>query len=186
MNKKLYTVAALSLVAFIAVGVLAINWRKSPQCNIHSLILDEERMPEGWKNQWAILPPALETLGAQHAYSIFMQNGNATAHHTVYQYSSRWRAVFHIWFEKEIFFPSAGWDWSELTEAGNLSLHADHRQIRCGNGNHLYLDNRCTAVFRYGFYISDFSSSVQEGVMSIDDFKEAVLKIDELFSSCAE
>lgn len=184
MKKKLCIVAALFLAISIAACVLTIARRENPKCSINSLVLDEEGMPEGWSNKWGVLPPALEPLGAQQAYRMIMQNGNETAGHTVYQYSNRWLAAFHVWFDREMFFPSVGWDWSELQGASSLPLHADQWQIKCGDSNYPSLGNSCTAVLRYGPYISDFGSSIQEGVMSTEEFIEIVLKIDELFSSC--
>jgi hypothetical protein len=179
-------VAVFLLAVLVVVGTLTVVRRENQKCSIDSLVLGEEGMPEGWKKEWSILPPALDTLGAQHAYSIFMQNGDETAHHTVYHYSNEWLAIFHIWFDDEVFFPTVGWDWSELEGANRLSLDADQQQIRCGDSNDPYLGSRCAAVLRYGPYISDFSSSTREGVMSTEDFEQIVLQIDDLFRLCEE
>lgn len=141
-------------------------------------------MPEGWEVKWAVLPPALDSLGAQQAQSVFMENGLNTASHTIYRYSNRWLAAFRVRLHREVFFPSSGWDWSELAQSQNLPLQADDRQIRCGEGTLPILGNRCGAVLRYGPYLSDFSSSMEQGVMSIGEFEQIVLKIDDLFSSC--
>jgi hypothetical protein len=185
MKKKLCIVAVLFLAISVAACILAITRKESSKCSINSLIVDEERMPEGWSNKWGVLPPALELLGAQQAYCMIIQNGNETASHTVYQYSNAWLAAFHVWFDRETFFPSVGWDWSDLERANDLSLHADQRQIKCGTGNYPLLGDQCTAILRYGTYVSDFGSSIdEEGAMSTEEFIEIVLKIDELFSSC--
>lgn len=186
MKRKSVIAVALFLVVSIAACVLTFGSVENPKCSIISLVLEEEMMPEGWRNKWAILPPALDTLGAQEARRMIMQKGDGAAGHTVYQYSNRWLATLHFRFEKELFFPSVGWKWSRLEGVNSLPLHADQLQLKCGDSNDPHLGNSCTAVLRYGPYISDFSSSIQEGVMSTEEFKEIVLKIDELFSLCED
>jgi hypothetical protein len=186
MKKVLVFVVLLSLVAFSAVCLLTVAYKESPTCSIRSLVLDDGKMPDGWTSEWAALPPALRALGAHQAYSVFMENDNSSAQHSVYQYRNRWRSGFHFWFEEQLFFPSEGWNWSDWREASEIPLHADQRKIRCGNANHSHLDNRCTAVLRYGLYVSEFSASIEEGCMTRDQFLETLLRIDELLSSCAE
>ena len=186
MKKRRYVIITLVFVFFIVACLLPIVRRGSQQCSIDSLVVDEGKMPEGWENKWTILPPALDALGAQEAYSIFMHNGNETASYAVFQYSNRWLATFHVWFDNEVFFPSVGWEWSELEGASSLPLNADQIQIKCGDSSLLHLDDRCTAVLRYGPYISNFSSSTQLGVMSTEEFKKVLLKIDDVFSSCVK
>lgn len=186
MKEKSCVIAALFLMLPIAACVLITAWEESPKCSIEPIVLGEEEMPEGWETEWAIRPPALEKLGAQEAYGIFMQNNDGTAHHTVYRYSNRWLAAFHMWFDRETFFPSAGWEWSELNRTRTLPVHADQWQVKCGVGNYPLLGKRCAAALRYGPYVSDFSSSIQEGVMNTEEFTGIVLRIDELFGSCVE
>jgi hypothetical protein len=186
MKGKSCTVGAFFLLLLIAACVLIAAWEESSKCGIDPLVLGEEKMPEGWKTEWVVLPPALETLGAKEACGVFLKNNDETAHHTVYRYSNRWLASFHMWFDRETFFPSVGWEWSDLEGAEALPVRADQWQVECGASNYPLLGSRCAAAFRYGPYVSDFSSSIKEGVMSTEEFTETVLRIDELFDSCTE
>ena len=105
--------------------------------------------------------------------------------HAVYRYRNRWLAIFHFWFDKEVFFPSGCADWSELQEADSWPLHADQRYIRCSVATCPPLNDYCSAVLRYGLYISDFNVSTSgDGAISLEEFKEIVLKIDERFRLC--
>lgn len=177
------------LFLLIVAGVLVIVRKENSRCSIEALAVDEKWMPEGWQNDDTFaftLLPEQNRSGAQQALYVPMDNEHYTAYHTVYLYPNKWLAVFHIWFYREKFFPSVGWEWSELEGSRNLPLHADQWQVKCGVGNYSLLGNRCAAVLRYGPYVSDFSSSIQEGVMSTEEFEEIVLEIDELFSSCEE
>ncbi len=192
--KKEWPIIALFFL-LITGCVLIITTIEYPECNIVPLVLDEERMPGGWRRSGlgTAFLAVQDRQVTQQAYYIFMENGNGTesipphtAHHTVYQYSNSWLATFYVWFEKESFFSSSGWQWSKLEGIDSLPLHADQIQIKCGDGNGPYYGDRCAAALRYGPYISDFSSSIQEEVMSTEEFKEMVLEIDELFGACGE
>lgn len=190
MKKKSCMVTVLLLVLSIIVCVLTVAIKENPKCSVEFLVLDEDKMSEGWRNDLGFLPPALDALGAQEAFLMTMESDEGGAiSHTVYRYRNRRLATFHFWFDRETFFPSVGWTWKELEEANNLPLHADQQQIKCGTANPGFslLGNQCTAVLRYGPYISDFGSSIgEEGDMSIEEFIETVLKIDERFRSCVE
>jgi hypothetical protein len=184
MKRSLLLVALLLLTTCIVVGIGVVIRREKLECNVHALVLAEREMPEGWKEEWRVEPPALDRRGAKQAYGVFMQNDDETAHHTVYEYSNRTLAALHVSVDNQIFFPSVGWSWRELEGTGSLPLYADQRQIKCGHSNDPYLSDRCTAILRYGPYISDFSSTIREGVMSIDEFKQIVLRIDAQFGRC--
>lgn len=189
MKKKWHVIALLFLL--IVAGVLIIVRKKNSKCNIEALVVDEKWMPEGWRNDDAFaftLLPEQVRLGAQQALYIPMDDGGYynTAYSTVYQYPSEWSAVFHVWFHREAFFPSGDREWSELEGTRNLPLHADQWQVKCGVSNDRLLGDRCVAVLRYGAYLSVFNSSIQEDLMSIEEFTEIVLGIDELFGSCVE
>ena len=73
-----------------------------------------------------------------------------------------------------------------MDDTDNLSLHADWQIIRCGESRDPYLGNVCTAVLQYGRYVSDFTAPIEDGVMSLDEFLEAVQHIDNTFQSCKE
>jgi hypothetical protein len=183
--KKSLILVALVLITVCVVGGIGVGIRKEKsQCDIHALVLVEREMPDGWQKEWVIESPVLEQRGAGQVYRVFMRNGDKTAHHTVYKYSNRTLATLRIFVDNQLFFPSAVWTWRELEGTEGLPLCADQRQIRCGDSNDPYLGDRCTAVLRYGSYVSDFSSSVQERVMSVEEFKQIVLGIDARFCHC--
>ena len=187
MRRKWYVIALLFLL--IVASVLTTVRKENSRCGIEALAVDEKWMPEGWQNDDAFAFGLLlkqDRAGARQALHVPMNNGHSTAFHTVYQYSNGWLAVFHLWLHRETFLPSASWEWSELEGSRNLPLHADWWQVKCGAGPFSLLGNRCAAVVRYGAYVSRFSSSIQEDVMSTEEFEEIVLEIDELFSSCEE
>ena len=185
MKRSCYVPVLLLLAAGLAL-VSTPLWARDPGCNIASLTLDVENLPPGWESPWVVVPPALETLGAKDGDGRYMENGQSTASHTVSQYSGSWLAVFHLWFERETFFPSVGWDWSDLERIEFRRIFADEYRVQCGESNMQHLDTRCTAILRYGPYISDFTSNIREGAMSVDDFEEIVLKIDGMFRSCIQ
>lgn len=191
MKKKSSILLVLILfVIFVMACVAIITGMEYPKCDIESLVLDEDKGLEGWQRGDEELYPTFllvqDRLGAQQAFSNFMVRGNQELGHTVYQYSNRWLAKFHMWFDREIFFPSVGWEWSEMKGASNLSLHADQIHAQCGRSNLQYLDDGCVAVVRYGPYISDFTTFTQKEGMSTEEFKEFLLKIDELFRRCKD
>jgi len=184
MKRPLLLVGLLLVILCIVLGVGVAITREKLRCDVNTLVLAEGEMPEDWNLVWEIQPPALPRLGSRRAYGVFMQNGDETAHHTVYEYSNRTLAVLHITVENQTFFPSIGWNWRELEGTRGMPLCADQREIRCGDSDDPYLGSRCTAILRYGPYVSDFSSSVQEGVLSIEEFKQIVLKIDGQLCQC--
>ncbi len=188
MKKKLRIIAVLLFLLPIVVCALPFVVREHPKCSVEFLVLDEDKMTGGWRNDLGFLPPALDALGAQEAYAIIMVNDEGgSIGHTVYRYRNRWLAIFHFWFDGAVFFPSISTDWSELQEANNWSLHADQQYIRCGVATSPHLDDYCSAVLRYGPYISDFDASTSgEGGISLEEFEEIVLKIDEQFRLCGE
>lgn len=191
MKKKLSILLVLILfVIFVITCAVIVTGMDHSRCNIESLVLDEGNSLKGWRRGdeelYPMFLPVQDRLGAQQAFSNFMIRGNQEIGHTVYQYSNSWLAKSHLWLDREIFFPSVGWEWSEMKDTSPLSLRADQIQIQCGKSNLQYLDDGCVAVIRYGPYISDFTAFTQEGGMSTEEFKEFVLKVDELFRSCKD
>lgn len=190
MNKKSCILVLALFLVFSLACVMIITGIEHPRCDITSLVLDEGNSLEGWhRGDEELYPeflPVQDRLGAQQAFSNVMIKGNQQIGHTVYQYSNNWLAKFHMWFDRELFFPSVGWKWSEVKGVNNLSLHADQIHIYCGRSNLQYLDDGCVAVFRYGPYISDFTTFAEEGGVSTEEFEELVLKINELFRSCQD
>jgi len=191
-RKKGCNVAVLLLLGVAAICVLIFTRGEHPKCGIETLILDEDQMSEQWRitddNIWPAFLLAQDRLGAQEAFRMAMKNDdNGMIGHTVYRYRNRWLAIFHLWFDKAVFFPSISTDWSEYQEANNWPLHADQQYIRCGVATCPPLADYCSAVLRYGPYISDFDVSTSgEGAISLEEFKEIVLKINERFISCEE
>lgn len=175
----------------MGVCMLVIFWVENPKCDLSSLLLDEAEMPVGWRKLWVVLPEVLAldaAKGAQQAYSVSMEYARVPdeygAHHTVYQYSNSVLSTFYFWLYYDRPVSYAGWP--ELREASNPPLQADRILIKCNDGNDPYIGKSCVAILRYGSYISDFGSSIEEEIMSIDEFQETVLKIDERFSECGE
>jgi hypothetical protein len=193
-RKRGCSVAVLFLLGAVVICMLTVVRREHPKCRIESLALSDEWMPGRWQiregDLWPAFLPERDRLGAQQAYQTAIGNDSGGAiSHTVYQYRNRWLATFRLWFDRETFFPSVGWTWKELEEANNLPLHAGQQQIKCGTANPGFslLGNQCSAVLRYGPYISDFGSSIgEEGDISIEEFMEIVLQVDERFTSCVE
>ena len=184
MKKTIFIVALLLFLVCVVTSIGVVVRREILACDVQSLVWAEGEMPEGWEEAWKAEPPALDRMGAGQVYKVFMQSGDETAYHTVYEYSNRTLAALHIFVDNEVFFPSVGWNWGEMDDTGNQHLCADQHKIRCGHSNDPYLSDRCTAVLRYGPYISDFSSSVQGGFMSKVEFKRIVLRIDARLCHC--
>ncbi len=187
MRKKSCIIAVL-LVLPIVVCALPFVIREHPKCSVEFLVLDEDKMAGGWRNDLGFLPPALDALGAQEALLMTMKSDdNGAISHAVYRYRNRWLAAFHFWLDGRGFFPSVSMHWSELEQADRLSLHADQQWIQCGISDDPILGDMCVAVLRYNSYISDFSALTSgEGAISLEEFEEIVLKIDERFRLCGE
>lgn len=192
MSKRKCGATVFLLLVAVAACVIMITRTEHPECRIESLVVDEEWMSGRWQifdsDLWPAFLPIQDRLGAQEAYRMVMVNDDGVGiGHTVYQYRNRWLAAFHFWFDRAMFFPSVSTDWSELEHASHLPLHTDQQQILCGTAKDSLLGERCTAVLRYGSYISVFDASTSgEGTISLEEFEEIVLKIDERFSLCVE
>lgn len=182
---KTARVAVLSFIAIIIIAcIVGSVAREQPKCTLDSLVLSDSDMPAGWRTQWTITPPALERKGAEQAYGITWLNDGGVAQHKIYQYSNRWLAAFHVHFNSKLYFPPGSWVWSDVEDIGQLSLQADQLWVKCGKSDDPYLDDRCAAVLRYGPYVSDFDSAMAAGKMSLEEFKQTLLKIDTLFGRC--
>jgi hypothetical protein len=183
-------VAVLLLLLLIVACVLMLVVRDRPRCNVKFLTLNEVQMSGRWqisdRDLWPAFLPIQDRLGAQEAFRMVMKSDDGgTIGHTVYRYHNSLLAVFHFWFDRAVFFPSACTDWSDFQEANDLPLHADQQQIKRGIATCSPLADYCSAVLRYGPYISDFDSSVgEQGDMSMEEFLRVVLMIDERFKSC--
>jgi len=86
----------------------------------------------------------------------------------------------------EVFFPSGLRTWLKLKESEDWLLNGDEVKIQCGDSDDPLLGFRCDAVIRYGQYISKFSSPIEKGVMSQEEFKATVLAIDDRIASCLQ
>ena len=58
MRRALYATRLLVLVALLFLCLFVIAHRKDAVCDIHTLVANDQRMPDGWTGKWAILPPA--------------------------------------------------------------------------------------------------------------------------------
>jgi len=187
-NSKRFQI--IGTIVLVACTVVACIWgiasKGNPECEIDAFALDQGVMPDGWeKTVGPTSLPGQDALGAQHTYYVFWENGKQTAHYTVYQYSNKFVASFHFWFDDAWFFPS-GWKWLELEGAGTLSLRSDQQRIMCGVSDDPYLGDMCVAVLRYGSYIANFGTSIQEGIMGTQDFVKIVHQVDGTFGLCKE
>jgi hypothetical protein len=187
MKKRLHMVAGFLLIGLVTLVALVAVWREDPICGTDFLTLHAQDMPIGWRIEWRILPPALdERMGALDAVRVFMQKDDMTAQHTVYQFPNRLSATFRmLWYPSESSFPSVGWAWSELDDSGVWPLESDRYHVKCGKPNLEHLDARCSAILQNGPIIAEFTSSIDAEGMSIQEFRETVLKVDGLLASCA-
>ncbi len=183
-------VAVLFLVIPIVFCVFVHLWTERPRCTLPTLVLNHAQLPGEWKvsdpDLWPAFLPTQDLLGAQEAYATILANPDGgIIGHTVYRYRNRWLAAFYFWFNQAVFFASISTDWSSLEATEHLPLHADQRRIRCGIIQEPYPRDKCSAVLRYGPFISDFDLSVGEpGDLSLEAFLQIVVMIDEQFRSC--
>lgn len=160
-----------------------------PQCDFENILLEDNMMPPVWERLWRVSPPSLPKLGAQDALSIVYEYRSNISHHSIYQYRNRAFATLFLSIFNQDFFPSSGdpsrsWIWSEVEGSSDWGLHGNINKIRCGDSNDPFLGSRCSAVIQYGAYISKFSSPMEEGIMSEEEFKKIVVGIDEKFLFC--
>ena len=185
MNPIEYIIPKVALVTLLAI-FLATSCTPPTgeyECDISTIAPTTDAMPDGWEEKWAVLPPALDTLGALDAYNVVMENEGRVSQHTVYRYADGLSAASSLQSNGCWFFPSS-WDWSEASDSENLSLYADRKIIQCGESGEPYLGKRCTAVLQYGQYVSDFTAPIEDGIMSLDEFLAVVQHIDNTFQMC--
>ena len=183
--KNILKVVLLFLALCVLLGfVLSIS--QSAKCDLESLLLQDNMMPLNWKRLWRILPPALPKEGAVDALNVVYENGNEIAQHTIYRYKNGLLASFFLWVNNQKFFPSGSWDWFDLEESEDWELTGDVEKIRCGDGSDPFLGYLCVAAIRYGPFISEFSSPIEDGVMSHEEFKAIVVAIDDRITSCIQ
>jgi hypothetical protein len=176
-------VVLLFLSLCVLLGFL-LSISQSAKCNLESLLLQDNMMPDNWKRLWRILPPALPKEGAVDALKVVYENGNEIAQHTIYRYKNSLLTFLFLRINNQLFFPSGSWRWSDLAGSEDWGLNDDGGRIRCGDSDDPFLGDLCVAVIRYGPYISEFSSPIEEGVMSHEEFKALVVAIDEQIASC--
>ena len=183
---KIILNVVLFFLAFCVILGFAINISQNAKCDLESLVLQDNIMPLKWERLWKVLPPALPKDGAQDALEVVYENRNEMASHTIYRYKNGLLAFLFLRINNEIFFPSGLTIWSELEGSDCWLLHGDEAQIRCGDSDDPFLGSQCDAVIRYGPYISEFSSPLEEGIMSQEEFKAIVLAIDDRIASCIQ
>lgn len=149
---------------------------------IASLILNVAVMPPGWHSpEGPITLPAQDSLGAQKAHHIFMENRGVTASYDIYEYSSEPLAAFHFWFNDPYYFPGHKTEWSEF-DLKDLDLHADQQKIACAEADDLF-GPRCSAALRYGINIATFYTGLGENILDAEDFKSVLIAIEGIFVS---
>jgi hypothetical protein len=185
MKQKWYIIVTSVLLLSCVACTVTFSREETPPCDITSLILEQEMILEGGESDLGyVFLLEQDSLGAQRAYNIYVKKQDVSAHHTVYQYANQSQAKLHFATENYQFFP-AGWQWVDLGDAGSLALHADEWQMKCGETDDPGLSpKRCTAILRYGVYVSRFSTSISPGIVEIEDFEYLVAEIDNRFENC--
>ena len=180
LNVILYLLTLCILLGFV------LNFSQKTECDLESLILQDNMMPPQWERLWRVLPPALPKDGAQDALEVVYENQNEMASHTIYRYKNGLLAFLLHRINNEIFFPSGLRIWSQFEGSDYWLLNEDEDRIQCGDSDDPLLGYRCDAVVRYGPYISEFSSPIEEGIMGQEEFKAIVFAIDERIASCIQ
>lgn len=156
------------------------------RCDLDRLIVQDNMMPTAWKRRWQVLPPALPKEGAQDALNVVYENGSEIAQDTIYRYKNTAVAFLYFRINNQLYFPSGLWRWSDLAGSVDWRLNGDESRIQCGDSDDSLLGYLCVAVVRYGSYISVFSSPIEEGTMSTQEFNSIVVDIDNQITSCIQ
>jgi hypothetical protein len=184
--KRWHTLSAGIILALVVLGLCGrvVSSPAASSCSLEDVLVDQKVLPGAWQSELgAVYLTAQDKLGARRAYHIFLERDDLTAQQTIYEYSSPLRARFHFWFDREIFFPSS-WAWETLENPP--AVDADRYRILCGDSEDEYLEQRCGALMQYGPYLSDFSTSIDDETMQVEDFKQLVTTIDERFKRCEQ
>jgi hypothetical protein len=174
---------------FLALCVLlgfVLSISQNAKCDLESLLLQDNMMPLNWERLWKVLPPALPKDGAQDALEVVYENQNEIASHTIYRYKNGVFSFLFLRINDQLFFPTGLRKWFELAGSGEWSLSGDEVRIRCGDSDDPLLGYRCSAVVRYGPFISDFSSPIGDEIMSKEEFKKIVVSIDNQITQCIQ
>jgi hypothetical protein len=182
MKKIIWISLSLFAICFLLVFTLYKNQQSN--CPLNDLSIKDNMMPIGWNRLWSVLPPALPTDGAVDAIEIDYEYGNNRAYQTIYQYKNEFFAFFFLRFNNQLLFPTAWIKWTTLKGNENLDLNGNENRIRCGESQYPIIGYRCSAVVRYGQFISHFSTPIAEGIMSTEQFQSIVLAIDDQISTC--
>lgn len=75
---------------------------------------------------------------------------------------------------------------TDLDGINGWGLNGDQKKIQCGTSDAPLLGYICVAAVRYGPFISKFSSPIEGGVMTHEEFRAIVLAIDEQITSCLQ
>lgn len=176
--------AVLILLALCSLLVLVIFGYQKPKCPLENLILQDDMMPSEWGRLWRVLPPALPTDGAIDALEVDYENGNNRASQTIYRYKNEFLAFFFLRFNNQVLFPTAWIRWTNLNGSESWNLNGNENRIQCGESQYPIIGYRCSAVVRYGQFISQFSTPLVDGNMNAEQFKSIVLAIDDQISTC--
>jgi len=145
------------------------------------------QLPDTWEKSWTFFPPALPKIGAQDAINATFENDGYYLQHEVYCYRLTLSSYFYFRINREIYFPSGGWEWSKLEDSEQWPLRSDEALIMCGEGRQAFLGNMCGAALRYGNIITIFSLPIAEiDGMNNEGFKEIVLTIDNQITTISE
>lgn len=178
------------ILVIFAVSILFVFFTyflpQETQCRLETLILTEKMMPMGWTRSGQVVPPVLPKHGAQDALGVVYENGSDIAQDKIYRYKNAVLAFFFFRVNNQLFFPSGQWRWSDLDGKDGWGLNGDQKRIQCGYSDDPLLGHLCVAVVRYGPFISEFSSPIEEGIMTYEEFKAIVHAIDEQITSCLQ
>ncbi|OGO71865.1 MAG: hypothetical protein A2Z37_05045 [Chloroflexi bacterium RBG_19FT_COMBO_62_14] len=179
----------LLLLITCAAVALALTLTRRHSCDLDALMVEDILMPSDWLRVGRVLPPVLPKEGAHDALAVVYANDSDTAQHEVYRYATELSAFLYLRINKQVFFPSGLWYWSEMEGTGDLPLSGDEARILCARSNDPTLrtvGTLCTAVVRYGPDISVFSAPLRPPELSETTFSGIVVGIDHRFESCGD
>ena len=143
MRKTLYVI--LLFLGFFVLSRFALNVSQKFGCDLESLLLKDNMLPAKWEKLWQVLPPALPTNGAIDALEVDYEYGNDMAAHTIYRYKNVLVAYLFLKINRQVYFPTSGWKWSNLAGSEDWELNGDEFRIRCGDSNDPFLDYLCVS-----------------------------------------
>jgi hypothetical protein len=186
-GRGVWTAGVLICAALVCLAVI----RGAPfdGCTPEALILTASQLSDDWhisdSDLWPAYLPEQDDLGAKEALRTLLENDSGgLVGHTVYRYRSSFLAVWRLWFDKQVHFPSACMKWETVPEIPGLSLQTDQFMLMCGTATCSETPDQCTAIVRYGNYVSELSLTVRGDTTSAEELVEFLVKIDNRVRLC--